>query len=177
MASRSFEIYTIGHSNRTIDNFLSTLSFHRIECVVDVRRFPKSKFPHFTRENLELHLRSNGIEYVWMEGLGGYRKKILDKSPNTAIKSEGFRNYADYMLTEKFREEIEKLIEVASRKRTAIMCAEMLYWRCHRKLISDFLILRGFRVLHIINNEVREHKLSKEARITDFGLIYDKQEV
>lgn len=177
MALKNFEIYTIGHSNRTIDNFLSTLLSHKIECVVDIRRFPKSKFPHFTRENLKLHLRSNGIDYVWMEGLGGYRKKIFDKSPNTAIKSEGFRNYADYMLTEKFRDEVEKLIEIASRNRTAIMCAEMLYWRCHRKFISDFLFLKGFRVLHIINNEIKEHRLSKEARITDFGLIYDKQEV
>ncbi len=167
------EIYTIGHSNRSFDEFLRLLLKYGIRVVADVRRFPTSKFDHFKKESLEQTLPKFGIDYVWFEKLGGYRKKILDESPNIAIKSEGFRNYADYMLTVEFREEISKLLDIAKRKRLAIMCAEKFFWRCHRKFISDYLTYLGVRVLHILNDKLVVHKISKEARITDSGLVYD----
>jgi len=167
-------IFTIGHSNREIDEFLNLLSKNRIKLVVDIRRFPTSKFPHFRGENLKLHLQCNGIEYQWMKELGGYRKKIIDDSPNIAIKSQGFRNYADYMLTSEFESAIKKLESTALKKRTAIMCAERLYWRCHRKFISDFLSVRGWLVMHIMDDRVVEHRVSREARPHKGRLIYDK---
>ncbi len=138
-----------------------------MEVLADVRRFPSSKYEHFKQDKLKKSLKGVGIDYIWFEGLGGYRKKVLESSPNTAIKSRGFRNYADYMLTNEFREEAEKLIKIAESKRVAIMCSERFFWKRHRKFIS------GFVVIHIINDVVRKHKLSREARITDFGLIYD----
>ncbi len=165
-------IYTIGHSNRSIEEFIHLLLKYGVEVLVDVRKFPTSKFEHFKAENLRRHLKDVGIEYLWFEKLGGYRKKIFDVSPNVAIKSEGFRNYADYMLTAEFKREISKLVSVAKAKRTAIMCAERLYWKCHRKFIADYLTFLGFEVLHIMDSGVKLHKMSREAKITDIGIIY-----
>ncbi len=165
-------IYTIGHSNRSIEEFTHLLLKYGVELLADVRRFPTSKFEHFKAENLKKHLEDLNIEYVWFEGLGGYRKKIFDLSPNTAIKSEGFRNYADYMLTEEFKQEISKLVSLAKVKRTAVMCAERLYWKCHRKFIADYLTFLGFKVLHIMDNGIKVHKISREVKITNDGLIY-----
>lgn len=167
------EIYTIGHSNRSIEEFKRLLIEHSVEVLADVRRFPSSKYEHFKQDKLKESLKDVGIDYIWFEGLGGYRKKILENSPNTAIKSRGFRNYADYMLTNEFREEVEKLIEIAEKRKVAIMCSEKFFWKCHRKFISDYLTFRGFIVIHIINDVVKEHRLSREARVTDIGLIYD----
>jgi uncharacterized protein (DUF488 family) len=167
------EIYTIGHSNRSIEEFKRLLIEHSVEVLADVRRFPSSKYEHFNQDKLKKSLKDVGIDYIWFEGLGGYRKKILENSPNTAIKSRGFRNYADYMLTKEFREEVEKLIEIAEKRKVAIMCSEKFFWKCHRKFISDYLTLRGFIVIHIINDVVKEHRLSREARVTNIGLIYD----
>jgi len=158
-----------------MEEFLELLLSYSINCVADVRRFPKSKFPHFSKEELQMRLKSEGIEYFWLEGLGGYRRRIFEESPNKAIRSEGFRNYADYMLTEKFKAAVEELIKIALEKRTAIMCAEKLYWKCHRKFISDYLVFRGFKVIHILDHRCREHVMSKNARVTDFGIIYDAQ--
>ncbi len=168
-------IYTIGHSNRSIDEFIRLLKKFRIEVLVDVRRFPSSKFDHFRQENLRKALQDNGIEYIWIQELGGYRKRVLENSPNIAIKSEGFRNYADYMLTDEFRNAVEKLAEVARGKRACIMCAEKLYWRCHRMLISDFLVaIYRLDVIHILDlSNIRKHKVSRYARKTPQGLIYD----
>jgi len=168
-------LYTIGHSNRTFDEFVRILKKFGVEVLADVRRFPGSKFEHFKKEHLERFLPENGIEYVWIEDLGGYRKKVLESSPNIAIESEGFRNYADYMLTEDFRKNIGKLPGIANKRRTCIMCAEKLYWKCHRVMISDYLsTVLGFEVLHIIEaDEVRRHKLGKYARRVDGGLVYD----
>jgi len=151
---------------------LNLLIFHGIEALVDVRRFPKSKFEHFSAENLQ-KIGSHGIEYIQKPLLGGFRKKIQKDSPNKAIKSPGFRNYADFMLTDEFEHEILELIEIARRKRTAIMCAEKFFWRCHRKFISDYLCLLGFKVVHIIDQRTLIHKMSKNARIEGRKLIYD----
>ena len=166
-------IYTIGHSNRSKNEFIKILKKFEIQVLIDVRRFPTSKFEHFRRENLIKHLADVGISYFWFKDLGGYRKKIMDKSPNVAIRSLGFRNYADYMMTERFKSEIKKMERIIGEKKAVIMCAEKLYWKCHRKFISDYLTYLGHTVLHIINGKVRRHKLSKEARICENGLIYD----
>ncbi len=168
-------IYTIGHSNRSIEEFIRLLKKFGIEVLADVRRFPSSKFDHFSKENLKRALQDNRIEYIWFENLGGYREKILKDSPNRSIRSGGFRNYADYMLTDEFRGEIEKIANIAREETTCIMCAERLYWRCHRMLISDYLVaVYGFEVVHIIDSEnVKRHGISRHARLTDEGLIYD----
>jgi len=167
-------IFTIGHSNRKAEEFVELLIRNEIEILTDVRRFPTSKFPHFKGEYLRQILSESGIEYYWFPTLGGYRKKIMDDSPNKAIKSEGFRNYADYMLTEEFKTAIEELQEIAVLRPSAIMCAEKLYWRCHRKFISDYLAMKGWKVIHILNDRKVEHKISKEARIVNGRLIYDR---
>ncbi len=174
MAER-YSIYTIGHSNRSFEEFLRILKRFEIAVLADVRRFPSSKFEHFKKENLKKTLPESGIEYVWFEELGGYRKKVLENSPNVAIENDGFRNYADHMLTDEFRWAAEKLAEMAREKSTAIMCAEKLYWRCHRMLISDFLHgVLGFEVVHIIDSDnAKKHRVNRHARLTDKGLIYD----
>ena len=168
-------IYTIGHSNRSADEFIRLLKKFGVDIVADIRRFPTSKFEHFRKENLEKILHENGIEYIWFEGLGGYRKKLMVVSPNKSIRSEGFRNYADYMLTDRFRNEIERLASTARKNKTCIMCAERFFWRCHRMLISDYLYaVLGFEVVHIIDSEnAKRHRISRHARPADRGLIYD----
>src|SRR5215468_4037654 len=157
-------IHTIGHSTRTIDELIDLLKARRIELLVDIRSFPMSRrLPHFNRENLERSLAGNQIEYLWMKDLGGRRKRILKDSPNIALRSEAFRNYADYMLTPQFRDAIEELLQVAAKNRTAYMCAEALYFRCHRMLVSDYLSEHGHEVRHILDkNEPRLHTLMAE---------------
>ncbi|WP_048093075.1 DUF488 family protein [Geoglobus acetivorans] len=173
--SKNPTIYTFGHSNRSFDEFLRILKRFKIAVLADVRRFPGSKFDHFRKEYLEKALPDNGIEYVWFEKLGGYRGKVLENSPNRAIESEGFRNYADHMLTEEFRLAAEMLAEMARGKRVAIMCAEKLYWKCHRMFLSDYFVaVLGFEVIHVIDlTTTRKHRLNRHARITEEGLIYD----
>ena len=167
-------IFTIGHSNRSPEEFVDLLIENGIEALIDVRRFPTSKFRHFKGEYLRQILSEAGIEYYWLPTLGGYRKKVMDDSPNKAIKSEGFRNYADYMLTEKFKIAIDELQEIAVSRLSTIMCAEKLYWRCHRKFISDYLTMKGWKVIHILNERKVDHRISKEARIDGEKLIYDR---
>lgn len=144
-------IYTIGHSTRTFWDFLSVLRQHDIRCIVDVRRFPSSKkFPHFNRGGLERSLPENEIKYLWIESLGGRRHgQPAPDSPNAGLRSPAFRNYADYMQTERFREAINVLAAMAKTCPTAIMCAGKLYFRCHRMLISDYLMMLGMEVLHV----------------------------
>ena len=126
-------VLTVGHSNHPLERFLALLARHGAEALADIRRFPGSrKHPHFHRDNLAAALQKSGVEYHWLEALGGRRPKRRDESPNRGLENQGFRNYADYMLTDEFREGMEKLLEVARRKRTAIMCAEGLFWQCHR---------------------------------------------
>jgi uncharacterized protein (DUF488 family) len=118
-------------------------------------------------------LPKSGVEYRWLESLGGRRHKQRDESPNLGLENQGFRNYADYMLTEEFREGMEKLLEVARRKRTAIMCAEGLFWQCHRRLVSDFLVANGVSVQHIMpTGELRPHKLTDGAVIESGKVTY-----
>lgn len=141
--------------------------------MIDVRRVPKSKFEHFNADYLKVELPKAGFEYAHFPKLGGFRRKILKESPNKAIKSQGFRNYADFMLTEEFQKEVIKIIEIAENKTATLMCAERFFWKCHRKFLADYLTLLGFKVFHIINDKSLLHKISRNARIQKGKLIYD----
>lgn len=166
--------YTIGHSTRTLEELIETLRAHQIETLADIRAFPMSRrLPQFNREALEKTLPDAGIRYVWMKALGGYRKKILDESPHVALRNDSFRNYADYMLTVEFEQAMAELIRLAESSRTAYMCAERVYFRCHRMLVSDWLVAHGHEVLHIDGEgPVKPHILMAEARMMEGRLIY-----
>jgi uncharacterized protein (DUF488 family) len=169
-------VFTIGHSTRDLAGFSRVLQAHEVRLLVDVRAFPASRrLPHFNREHLELWLPEIGLDYVWEKDLGGKRKQQMppEKSPNIALRDEAFRNYADYMLTEQFQKAADRLVALAAQRRTAIMCAEQLYVRCHRMLISDYLLGRGHTVLHIVDEAPpAEHKMSEEARMIEQQLVY-----
>ena len=170
------QLFSIGHSNQPLDRFLGLLVQHRIEALVDIRRFPGSrKYPHWNQKNLAASLQAAGIEYHWIETLGGRRrsKKAAPASPNLGLRNESFRNYADYMLMEEFHQAAEKLLEVAARKRTAMMCGEAVYWRCHRRLVSDFLLANNVAVQHIFpNGEIRPHKLTEGGKVEQGKVMY-----
>ena len=167
-------LYTIGHSTRTIEELIAPLQAHSIHTSVDIRAFPMSRrLPHFNRENLEKSLAEAGIHYAWIKELGGMRKKSLAESPNTALRNASFRNYADYMLSSEFEQAMAELIALAENSRTAYMCAERVYFKCHRMLVSDWLVAHGHEVLHIDNEKpAKPHKLIAEARMEDGRLIY-----
>jgi uncharacterized protein (DUF488 family) len=167
-------VLTIGHSNHSLEQFLTLLAQHGVEALMEIRRFPGSrKYPHFHRDNLAGVLPKSGVEYQWLEALGGRRPKQLDESPNRGLENQGFRNYADYMFTDEFREGVETLLEAAQRKRTAVMCAEGLFWQCHRRLVSDFLVGNGVIVQHIMpSGALRPHKLTAGAVIEGGRVTY-----
>ena len=153
-------IYTIGHSTRSLEEFIALLKNFSIEMVADVRSFPGSRrYPHFNKENLSKELPVKEILYLHIPCLGG-RKKALPQSKNTAWKNEAFRGYADYMETNDFIKGTEELEETGTAYRTAFMCSEAVWWRCHRSMIADYLKVRGWKVLHILNNKkAEEHPL------------------
>jgi uncharacterized protein (DUF488 family) len=167
-------LYTIGHSTRTLDELIAALQAHEIQTLLDIRAFPVSRrLPYFNRDALEKSLPANGIAYVWMKALGGYRKKTLEDSPNVGLRNESFRNYADYMLTPDFEKAMGELIALADKSRATYMCAERVYFRCHRMLVSDWLVAHGHEVLHIDGTgPVKPHHLTSEARVIDGRLIY-----
>jgi uncharacterized protein (DUF488 family) len=167
-------LYTIGHSTRTIDELIAALAAHQIQTLADIRAFPMSRrLPQFNRDSLEQTLPAAAIRYQWMKTLGGYRKKIFEESPNIALRNQSFRNYADYMLSPEFEQSITELLALAERSRTAYMCAERPYFRCHRMLVSDWLVAHGHEVFHIdASGPVKPHALTAEARIVDEHLIY-----
>jgi uncharacterized protein (DUF488 family) len=152
------------------------LQAHDIRLLEDIRAFPMSRrHPHFNRENLEMWLPEIGCDYVWEKDLGGRRKKQMpaEQSPNLALRNDSFRNYADYMLTSQFQKAVDRLVDRAEAKNTAIMCAEAVYFRCHRMLVSDYLVAHSHTVLHILDEKPpKEHTLSKDARIVDGKLLY-----
>jgi uncharacterized protein (DUF488 family) len=167
-------LYTIGHSTRSFDEFLETLQAHSIQTLVDIRSIPMSRrLPHFNRDSLEQTLPQHGIRYVWMKELGGRRKKSLEDSPNIALRSLSFRNYADHMLSDEFQRAMVELVNLAEHSKTAYMCAERVYFRCHRMLVSDWVVAHGHTVLHIEGSgPVRSHNLMSEARFVNGQLIY-----
>ncbi len=167
-------LYTIGHSTRAFDDLVASLRAHQIQTLVDIRAFPASRrLPQFNRESLEQTLPAAGIQYLWRKSLGGYRKKTLEESPNLALRNQSFRNYADYMLSPEFEQSMSELVTLADVSRTAYMCAERLHFRCHRMLVSDWLVSHGHEVRHIDSlGPVKPHALTAEARIVDGRLLY-----
>ena len=167
-------LYTIGHSTRSLDELIEVLAAHKIGTLVDIRAFPMSRrLPQFNRDSLEQSLPAAGINYVWMKSLGGYRKRTLEESPNIALRNDSFRNYADYMLSAEFEQAMSELLRLAEKGHTAYMCAERVYFRCHRMLVSDCLVARGHEVLHIDDAKpAKPHKLTAEARMVDGRLLY-----
>jgi uncharacterized protein (DUF488 family) len=167
-------VYTVGHSTRSLDELVELLKAHQIQTLVDVRAFPMSRrLPHFNRESLEKSLPAAGIRYVWMKVLGGYRKKTREESPHVGLRNASFRNYADYMLTAEFDNAMAELIELAEGSRTAYMCAERVYFRCHRMLVSDWLVAHGHEVMHIDGiGPAKPHRLTAELRMIEGELIY-----
>ena len=172
-------LFTIGHSTRSFDELVAALQAHGIKTLVDIRSIPMSRrFPHFNREHLECELPMHGIEYAWMKELGGRRKKTRDDSPNTALRSDSFRNYADHMLTTEFRRTVGELVNMAEAKPLAYMCAERVWFRCHRMMVSDYLVAHGHTVLHIDHTgPARPHILMDVARVVGGDVIYDGGEL
>lgn len=173
MSDGTLSIWTIGHSTRTITAFIEMLTAHKIEAVADVRRFPGSRrYPQFDQDALRASLADAYIAYEPFPELGGRRKSRPD-SHNTAWRNASFRGYADYMETDAFRAGIARLLELAGRERTAMMCSEAVWWRCHRALIADFLKAEGIQVLHILSASKTEvHPFTSVARIQGGRLSY-----
>lgn len=168
------KLFTIGHSTRSLEQFLGLLSREGATHLVDVRAFPVStRYPHFSRENLERAIVDVGGRYTHMPSLGGRRRGRRD-SHNTQWRNASFRAYADYMETRGFAEALDDLLALASLEPTVIMCAEAVPWRCHRTLISDAVIARGVQVHHILDAETQPHRLTSFGRIDDDGKVrYD----
>jgi uncharacterized protein (DUF488 family) len=167
-------IWTIGHSTHSSHEFLSLLAAHEVQAIADVRRFPASRRqPQFNEAILRGWLAKAKIGYRWFEALGGRRTPSPD-SANTAWKNASFRGYADYMETEEFAAAFSELLRFAARQRTAIMCAESVWWSCHRALISDALTFRGIEVIHILDEtQTKVHPYTSAASIIDGRLSYE----
>ena len=174
ISSDGLSIWTVGHSTRSAEEFNEILLAHQIETLVDVRSFPGSRrYPHFNKLELSRDLGSIGLAYLHLPALGG-RRRGLANSKNTAWQNASFRAYADHMESVEFKEGIETLLELAQTKRTTIMCAESLWWRCHRSLIADFLKANGVEVIHILSAvKVESHPYTAAARIVDGRLSYE----
>ena len=166
-------VLTIGHSNRTLEEFIELLQLNEVELVADVRTVPRSRYnPQFNRDALPESLRKVGIEYTHIAGLGGFRHTVTD-SVNMGWRNASFRGFADYMQTKEFEENLTLLIDLARTKRVALMCAEAVPWRCHRSLISDALLIRGIRVEDILGKgERREHVLTSWAEVQGTIITY-----
>ena len=167
---------TIGHSTRPFEEFIAMLHSFNIELIADIRTYPGSrKFPQFNKEALEISLPQNNIQYLHIKELGGRRKANPD-SKNTAWRHVAFRSYADYMETPAFKDGIKALEQIAWKKRTAYMCSEAVWWRCHRSMVSDFLKLNGWKVMHIMGmKKATEHPYTAPARIVKGELNYEKE--
>jgi uncharacterized protein (DUF488 family) len=166
-------ILTIGHSNRTLDDFVELLKAHGVEFLVDIRTVPRSRRnPDFNVDALPISLNAVGIAHLHMSGLGGLRHARPD-SPNKGWQNSGFQGYADYMQTVEFASAVESLIELAWGQRVAVMCAEAVPWRCHRSLLSDALTVRGITVEHIMTKTRRQkHTLTPFAKVEGTRLMY-----
>lgn len=167
-------LWTIGHSNRSAEDFLRLLKTHQIQAIADVRRFPGSRrHPHFGAEELARQLAEEGIDYRHFADLGGRRGRSSEDSPNTAWRVESFNAYADYMATSEFKQALRDLIEWAEQRRVAVMCSEAVPWRCHRRLISDAVLIQGGTVLDITGlSSPKPHRLTDFAQVHNGQLIY-----
>jgi uncharacterized protein (DUF488 family) len=170
-------LYSIGHGNRSLEEFLVLLLTFGIKHLADVRSYPSSRRnPQFNRENLEIALEKASISYTWLPDLGGFRRDGLgDKSPHVALQSPGFRNYADYMSTESFLAAAHGLSRLVSTGPACFMCAETAPQRCHRFLLSDFIVVQGIRVIHILDRQRNTvHDLSRLASINEGRILYNR---
>jgi uncharacterized protein (DUF488 family) len=170
---RTRNVFTIGHSTRAIDEFLSLLKTNGIEQLIDIRTIPKSRHnPQFNSAALARALHNANIGYLHLKELGGLRHPRAD-SPNTGWRNASFRGYADYMQTKEFEKALGRAVELASQKRTALMCAEALPWRCHRSLVGDALLVRGIEVLDIVSSSPpTSHKLTLFAHVQGRQITY-----
>jgi uncharacterized protein (DUF488 family) len=179
-SEKTLRVFTIGHSNLAFEQFVRLLNEFGICLVADIRRYPSSrKFPHFNRQVLCKLLAAENNEYLWLEALGGRRQSGKnDKSLNIGLKSPGFRNYADHMATDEFSLAVKELLSAAAKAQTAVMCAEKFYWKCHRRLLADYLVAQGVEVVHIVGaGKLSNHKLTPGAIITtEAGVIYPSPE-
>jgi uncharacterized protein (DUF488 family) len=164
---------TIGHSTRSADEFVAVLQAHGIEALVDVRRFPGSRrHPHFGSEALAHRLAAEGIAYTWLAKLGG-RRRGEAQAEHLGWRNPSFRSYAAYTWSEEFAQGLEELLHIALARPTAIMCSELLWWRCHRALVSDVLRFLGAEVIHIAGAAAgTPHPYTSPARIVDGELVY-----
>lgn len=166
-------VHTIGHSTRSIDAFIGLLDAHSIELLIDVRRWPASRRnPQFHREALANSLRENNLTYIWRGDLGGFRKPA-PTSVNTAWQVGAFRAYADFMLTDEFASIVREVEELARTKRAALMCAEAVPWQCHRQLLADAFLVRGWNIRHIMDDGCREHRLPPFGRPEGERIVYN----
>lgn len=165
-------VHTVGHSTKALETFVELLKAHSIQLIVDVRRWPASRrYPHFNRDALASSLNSNGVDYLWRGDLGGFRKPSPE-SPNTAWRVGAFRAYADLMLTEEFSRIMSDIEGNATTQRIALMCAEAVPWRCHRQLLADAFLARGWSVRHIMDDGCHEHSLPAFATVKEGARIY-----
>jgi len=174
MKDKNKFIWSIGHSTRPFEEFVAMLNSFNIELVADIRSYPGSRrFPQFNREALEIWLPQNNIQYIHLKNLGG-RRKVNPDSKNTSWRHLAFRAYADYMETDTFKEGMKELEKIAMKQRTAYMCSEAVWWRCHRSMVSDLLKVRCWEVMHIMGiGKVEEHPYTEPARIVDGELSYE----
>ncbi len=173
MAARKV-IYTLGHSTHTTREFIGLLKAHGIRHLVDIRHYPGSRFcPQFGKTRLRRNILRNKIEYTHLVSLGGRRRPDPDSELNLGWRSPQFRGYADYMQTEEFERALKELMQLARKHKTAIMCSEAVPWRCHRSLVADALIARGWKVIDIFTEKnAKEHALTSFARITHEHVVY-----
>jgi uncharacterized protein (DUF488 family) len=173
--SRRPTLFTIGHSTHPIETFLGLLASHQIALLVDVRSYPSSRrWPHFNQAELQRSLEASEIAYRWCPRLGGRRKSSRVDSPHRAWEHPAFRAYADYTETPDFADGLNELMNAAHEVRTAVMCSEGLWWRCHRRIISDHLTMRGWEIMHIMpDSKLALHALPEFATVTNHRIVYD----
>ncbi len=169
-------MWTVGHSNRSLEDFLQILIGAEIELIVDVRRFPASrKHPHFGQDQLPESLKASRIDYLHLPELGG-RRPVQKDSPNTAWRNASFQGYADHMASSEFQTGLKRLLEAARASRIAFMCSEAVWWRCHRSLIADRLKADGHTVLHLMApGKQQEHPYTAAATLVNGELSYAAQ--
>lgn len=175
MTDEAHTLYTCGHSTHPIERLIELLLMHRIAVLADIRSFPGSRrWPQFNQQPLSQALGRAGIEYRWLTRLGGRRSSKRPDSPHVAWTVAAFRSYADYTESAEFAAGLDELIAIASDSRTAIMCSEGLWWRCHRRIVSDQVTVRGWRVEHILpDGKLTAHRLPDFASVVGGRIIYD----
>lgn len=172
-------IFTIGHSNHSLEKFLEMLHAYNIDLLADIRSAPGSRYcPQYNKDAMQVSLPDSGIRYTHLDRLGGHRKGCCDHSLNTGWRNGGFRRYADYMQTSEFRSGLDDLIDLGRNRRVAIMCAESVPWRCHRSLVSDALVIRDVPVIEIFSKtNAKPRKLTSFAHVRGVQITYPSNQL